>query len=221
MPTSKRIFWAAYAAIYDLLWDNELTAMTAQAVIAELGERQGPVCEVGAGTGLITRHLEMAGLSVESSEPNASMATRFARRLPDTEFERLTIDEVAESRGSSGDVVAVNVLHLTSDPAKALSNLLRVAGPDGRAIVVTPRPETTVLRVAKAQRICGVSRWRAIRFWLLHLLLAPLTLLSDASPRKGLLRALNPDDAKISRSISGVSLLLVYSGTRQSGPQKS
>lgn len=217
MPTSKRIFWAAYAAIYDLLWDIELTAMTAQAVIAELGETQGPVCEVGAGTGLITRHLEMAGLSVESSEPNSSMATRFARRLPDAEIEPLTIDEVAESRGSTGDVVAVNVLHLTSDPAKALSNLLRVAGPDGRVIVVTPKPETTVLRVAKAQRICGVSRWRAIRFWLLHLLLAPLTLLSGASPRKELLRVLNPDDAKISKSIAGVSLLLVYSGTRQSG----
>lgn len=169
-------FWSVYAAIYDRLWDNELWSAIVDAAAKALAADRGPrrIYEVGAGTGLTTRRLRDAGWEVLASEPNRAMLGRFRRRLPDVSCEPVDIAEFCDSSREPLDVVAVNVLHLVPDPGGALRELTRIAGPQGRVVVITPKPEASLLRAMSAQHRLGVSAPRILGFWLLHLILAPL-----------------------------------------------
>jgi SAM-dependent methyltransferase len=207
----NRVLWALYPRVYDRLWDDPLTASLTNVVMDELPPDL-PVEEVGAGSGLFTKRIAQAGLTVTASEPNSRMRQRFAKRLPSVELIDATIDRLPPVRQAPCSVVAANVLHLTSDPMDALAVLRRRAGRGGRVVVVTPSPRATLSRVARAQRRNGKSRRATLGFVLLHVLLAPVTILAggQATPRR--LARVNDVDALDKRTIEGVARVLVFEG---------
>lgn len=205
-----RAFWRAYAAVYDLLWDNELLDAVVAEVVAHVGAVER-VVEVGAGTGLATGRLVAHGLAVDAHEPEGAMRARLERRgLGVSVGDRSLADVVPRSGGAVA--VAINVLHLTNDPVAALDDLRRVAGPGGRAVVATPDPDVDLFRVARAQRGTGVGRARIVRFVGLHAWLAPLTALAGAGVAHDRLRVLAEAPAVRRSCVAGVSRVLTFSG---------
>lgn len=181
----ERALWRAYSSVYDTLWDTPLTERLAQRVCEEV-PATGPVEDVGAGTGLVTTHLVAAGHEVVAHEPHAGMRRRFMRRLPHVTIDELAVDDLRPD-GVSRTVVAVNVVHLAGDANAAVERLRRRAGPGGRVVVATPSPDVSVLRVARAQQRAGGTTLDAIRFVVLHLLLAPLVAVAGGGPQRGTL----------------------------------
>ena len=171
------LFWRLYARWYDTLWDTPLTSAVAARVVALLPAGL-PVVELGAGTGLVTRHLVGPTRVVRASEPDRYMRARLrARSLP---LAGLTTETIDGCRLPAGDhaVVAVNVLHLVPDASRALARLTALAGPGGRVILVVPAAGATVTRVARAHRSAGASRGHAVLFCLAHAVLGPVALLA-------------------------------------------
>ena len=218
----RRLFWAAYAALYDQLWDNALADLVSAAVIAAL-DGHTRVLEVGAGTGVITSRLISAGVAMHACEPEPHMATRFARKLPAVPLDQLRCDQLCLSSGSR-TVVAVNVLHMIDDPICAVKQLQGAAGPHGRVVIVTPEAGQTLRDVAAAQRGCGVSRAKVARFIAWHAALAPLTRAAAATADPTRLRWVEDIDpgAVIGTSSCGPFRILVVVGAiEQSRPDAS
>ena len=212
---TRRLFWAAYAAMYDQLWDNAHADLIAAAIIAGLDGRT-QVLEVGAGTGVITSRLLDAGVAVHACEPEPHMATRFARKLPAVPLEQVRCDQLSLPAGSRV-VVAANVLHMIDNPTLALKQLRAAAGPHGRVVIVTPAPGQTLRDVAAAQRDRGVSRTRVMRFIAWHAALAPLTRVAATASDPTRLRWVEDIDpgAVISTSLCGPFRILVVTGAME------
>ncbi len=171
MTKRARLFWSAYARLYDQLWDTpQLRDISAR--ISQLLPKGSGLLEVGAGTGLVAGHLRRAGHQVVACEPSASMADRFERRLPEIPLLRVGLGALPSA--SAPNVIAVNVVHLLDDPAVGVARLRAVCVPNGAVIVVTPDPRAGLRAVAGAQRRAGVHPLRVARFLLWHLALAPL-----------------------------------------------
>lgn len=168
--------WRVYPSLYDILWDSALTDEIADELIADL-PLELPVEEVGAGTGLFTQRLLAAGLHVIASEPDERMAARLRRRLPHLPLLPASIADLPAPERRPCTVVAANVLHLSHDPAGALTALRQRAGQDGTVAVVTPAPNATVRGTALARRRAGDRRRSAFAFLACHVLLAPLVAL--------------------------------------------
>jgi SAM-dependent methyltransferase len=173
----RNLFWRCYAAVYDSLWDNEMSAAVAASVAAKL-PAGAEILEIGAGTGIVTGHLTDAGFRVIACEPSQAMARLFRRRLPDIPLYRRPFDQVA----FRGHQVAVNVVHLLPDPTDAVRQL-QARGP---VVIVTPDPNATLYTVARAQRRLGVGHGLVVRFVLAHLALGPLAVLCGVSPTANL-----------------------------------
>lgn len=169
------LFWHAYATLYDSIWDHDVTRQTARAIEAHLPDG-GAILEVGAGTGLITREFAHRA-SVTATEPNHQMMARLrARGLPVTTLEVPMAD--VPSPDGPHVVVAANVLHLT-DAVESSRQLERLAA-GGLVVIATPRAGLTGAGVAAA--VGRHDSWAtAVKFVLLHQLLAPLTLLSRSA----------------------------------------
>lgn len=205
----SRLHWKAYRSIYDALWDNELTTSVAEAVHEQLDDRM-PVDEIGAGTGLVTQRLVAAGLHVTAVEPDDYLRRRLQMRCPAAEVSASPLKQLCPPRTRPRSVVAVNVAHFLDDPQDALDRLRRRAGEGGQLVVVTPSPTVSLTAVALAQRALGVPRRRVLRFLALHIAIAPLTIVLGASVRQ---RPPVPErDARVARSLHGVSRLLVFDG---------
>src|SRR5262249_51770835 len=133
-----------------------------------------PVLELGAGTGLITRRLVAGGFAVSASEPEPHMRRRLRARLPGVALTSQRCEDV-RAGAEAGSVVAVNGVHMTSDPLLAIGTLRAAAGPGGVAVVVAPHANATLPAVARALHDAGCSKAVVARFLGLHALLAPLT----------------------------------------------
>jgi SAM-dependent methyltransferase len=205
-----RAFWRAYAAVYDMLWDNGLMDAVVAEVVAHVGAVDR-VVEVGAGTGLATARLVDHGLAVEAHEPNPAMRARFLRRGVGVPIGDRPIGGIPPLTAAAA-VVAVNVLHTTSDPAASLDRLRRIAGPGGRVVVATPEPGVDLRRVARAQRAAGVGRVGIARLVGLHAGLAPLTALAGAGVSSARLRAVTSTPAIRRSSVADVCRVMTFTG---------
>jgi SAM-dependent methyltransferase len=221
MNPFDKALWAVYPLMYDRLWDTGLTAEAARAVTGQVPVDM-PVEEVGAGTGLVTQHLVDAGLAVTVSEPNSRMRKRLTARLPCTPLRSAPLDDLPPPSETPQSIVAANVVHLTSDPTKAVDALRRRAGVGGRAVIVTPAANVTLVRVARAHRACGESRRSVLRFILLHGILSPLTTLAGAAVSRRSLASVKDDEAIRSECVRGVSQVIVFGGLDiQAGERRS
>jgi SAM-dependent methyltransferase len=214
----SRLFWAGYALVYDSLWDNPLL-QSAGAVIARLPATDSTVREVGAGTGVVTRHLVAAGHRVEAVEPDPAMARRLTRRLPQVPVRRCTVDDLGSARPAEA-VIAVNVIHLLPDPLAAIDRLRRGCVTGGAVIVVTPDPGAGLAAVAIALHRARMTGWWITRFIALHLLLGPFAAFCGIKPGAALCWADSDQLRAYARSwpptagpVSTIFRLLVLPGT--------
>jgi SAM-dependent methyltransferase len=214
------VFWAAYARVYDQLWDNELMVAVAAWVALKLPAGSA-VLDVGAGTGIVAAQLRTHGHAVTACEPTQAMATRCARKLPGVALAPTRCEDLAA--GIADNVVAVNMVHMLEDPVAGVAQLRRVCRPGGVLILVTPDPSIGLLGVAAAQRRAGVSHWRAARFVAYHLVLGPLAALCGLpAPRR--LGWVRPDAAWLAEAtdrigpIGGVYWLFTLPGAGSAMP---
>jgi SAM-dependent methyltransferase len=210
--SSTELLWRVYSRWYDRLWDVPLTHEVGRAVAGHLAP-DDEVVEVGAGTGLISAHLLAARTrSLRVTEPDPQMRARLRARLPGVHVGAAALEELDVVAGRRRTVVAANVVHLLAVPERAVEHLRKVAGAQGQVIVVTPRPGVSLRDVVRAQRRTGSSRWQAMRFVLLHLLLAPLTALAGVGLRRE--RASRAVVAGFEQviEVAGVTLVLRYRG---------
>lgn len=106
----------------------ELSALSLFASVVD-----GPVLEVGCGTGLVTAELVKLGVDVSGLDLSPGMLEVARRQLPDVRFEVGSMLELPHPDGSFGGVAAwYSTIHVPDDllPA-ALAELARVLRPGG------------------------------------------------------------------------------------------
>jgi ubiquinone/menaquinone biosynthesis C-methylase UbiE len=128
-----------FAALYD-----RLTAQLERDVLgprraALLGELEGQVLDVGAGTGANLPHFHRAG-RVVATEPDPAMRSRLARKLGDARVPVELAGAAAESLpfddATFDAVVFTCVLCTVADPQVAVAEARRVLKPAGRLIAL-------------------------------------------------------------------------------------
>lgn len=101
---------------------------------------QGPVAEIGAGTGKFTRTLVDLGLRVLAIEPDMAMLDELVRRrVPSVTPMRAVAEALPLADASMGAVVAAQAWHWF-DAARAWDSAMRVLAPSGRIAVIWNAP---------------------------------------------------------------------------------
>lgn len=138
------LFWAAYAKVYDFIWDSPLTTVVRGALQADLPS-PGAAVDLGCGTGLSSLGLHAQGWEVIGVDSSAAMLERAisrarittALRCPDASATGLT-------EYSFQLVVLSNLLHLHPNPLQVLDEAWRLTAPNGRIVVVWPSAGATL-----------------------------------------------------------------------------
>jgi ubiquinone/menaquinone biosynthesis C-methylase UbiE len=127
------------AAIYDRFMRESEDACLAGWRRELLGNVEGRVLEIGAGTGANLAHYP-PGARLTLAEPDGFMRTRLAARLATTQRTAEIADAPAEALpwqdGSFDAVVSTLVLCSVADPAAALAEIHRVLRPGGALVFV-------------------------------------------------------------------------------------
>ena len=123
-----------YAAMYDLLAKGGEKAMSRH-LSHIVGEAEGRVLEIGAGTGASLPYYERAR-EVVATEPDPFMLARALRRLEElglthVELRRHAAEDLPFEDAGFDSVVSSLVLCTVRDPARALSEVRRVLKPGG------------------------------------------------------------------------------------------
>jgi SAM-dependent methyltransferase len=135
VETSRSISYSRIADRYEQLRGGSARA-AALAAAMQPWVTDGVVCDVGAGTGVVTEHLRRRRLEVLACDLSFEMltqaSTRFPRRLHVADATALAL------RNESVDALTyVWVLHLVGDLATALGEARRVLRPGGRVISIS------------------------------------------------------------------------------------
>jgi SAM-dependent methyltransferase len=96
----------------------------------------GDVLEVGAGTGELWRHVELAGLRLTLTDFSPAMCA-LLRSVPGAEVRECDASDLPFADGSFDAVIANHMLYHVDDPAAALASFARVLRPGGRLAVAT------------------------------------------------------------------------------------
>jgi ubiquinone/menaquinone biosynthesis C-methylase UbiE len=134
------IFDRVFASVYDRLMSRSEKAGLRAHREDLLEDARGRVLEIGGGTGA---NLSFYGSGVETltiTEPEAAMARRLERKLPDSahpvEFVHACAEELPFEDGAFDVVVSTLVLCTVKDQPRALSELRRVLKADGRLLFI-------------------------------------------------------------------------------------
>jgi ubiquinone/menaquinone biosynthesis C-methylase UbiE len=120
---------------------------------AQTGDR---VLEVGCGAGHVLARFATANRT--GIDLSSGMLERARRRLgPEVRLLRSQAERLPFADGSFDVVLCTEVLEHTNDPSQVISELLRVAGPDGRVIVSIPS-EKNIDRAKRALSMIPILR---------------------------------------------------------------
>ena len=128
-----------FAALYDRMTASLERDVLSPRRASLLGELQGQVLDLGAGTGANLRHLRRA-TRVIAAEPDPAMRKRLARKVPDSpvpvELSAAAAESLPFADGTFDAVVVTCVLCTVADPETAVAEARRVLKPTGRLIAL-------------------------------------------------------------------------------------
>lgn len=136
------MWWDAVAGIYDLatqIVNGRANRKVALRVSQEI-QSTDQVLECACGTGLLTQYIYPICRSIVATDYSAAMLKQVNRKCSNAQnlqLERCDITQLPYPDHSFDVVIAGNVLHLLSDPIKALRELERVCRPGGKIIIPT------------------------------------------------------------------------------------
>ena len=136
-------FWDRVAWLYDLVERSNRAVNTAAAArTAQLVPAGARVLDCAAGTGEFSlAAAKRAGtvLCTDQSQAMLKQARKKAarRKVTNIRFAQRDVTALSDPDGSFEAVIAANVLHLLSQPEKAVRELWRVTAPRGRLILPT------------------------------------------------------------------------------------
>lgn len=136
-------FWDRVAWLYDLVErSNRVVNTAAAARTAQLVPAGARVLDCAAGTGEFSlAAAKRAGtvLCTDQSQAMLKQARKKAarRKVTNIRFAQRDVTALSDPDGSFEAVIAANVLHLLSQPEKAVRELWRVTAPGGRLILPT------------------------------------------------------------------------------------
>lgn len=136
------MFWDKVSRLYDLfenVYNHKVYVGTGEKV-AEFMEPSDDVLECACGTGAITICIAKKCKSLIATDFAIGMLKRAAkkcRNYKNVRFKRADITNIKCRDARFDKVVAGNVIHLLSDPGKALAELERVVKPGGKIIIPT------------------------------------------------------------------------------------
>jgi len=135
--------WRAFSSRLDV-------AAEAAVLDRELSDASS-VLDVGGGLGTVTRRLHLAGRRCVLVDPTVPAAGTVdaddgtAIQMVPGRAEALPFED-----GSFDAVVATWILQYTSDPARAVSEMIRVAAPRARVLIVQAHPDNPIVRCYNA-----------------------------------------------------------------------
>ena len=136
-------FWDRVAWLYDLAERSNRAVNTAAAArVAELVPVGARVLDCAAGTGTFSLAAAEKAASVLCTDQSPAMLDRARKKakkrgLTNVSFALRDVTALSDPDGSFEAVIAANVLHLLSQPEKAVRELWRVTAPGGRLILPT------------------------------------------------------------------------------------
>lgn len=136
-------FWDRVSWLYDLVERSNRAVNTAAAArTAQLVPAGARVLDCAAGTGEFSlAAAKRAGtvLCTDQSQAMLKQARKKAarRKVTNIRFAQRDVTALSDPDGSFEAVIAANVLHLLSQPEKAVRELWRVTAPGGRLILPT------------------------------------------------------------------------------------
>ena len=100
----------------------------------------GPVLDVGSGTGRHTRYLAEAGRDVKGVEPNAAMLKLAQDKFPEIEFVQGDLSSLPAEDETHAAVICGNVFSHLAEIGPPIKEIARVLRPRGRALISLPHP---------------------------------------------------------------------------------
>ena len=156
-----------FAALYDpFLWWGERRGL-GQLRRGLVGQAEGRVLEIGAGTGLNLMHYSTGVSELVLAEPEPPMVARLERRLRADGRPGRIVKAGAErlpfGDGSFDTVVSTLVLCTVDDPASALREIRRLLAPGGRLLFLEHVRADDGSRLARWQDRLEAP-WRAFAY---------------------------------------------------------
>ena len=136
------MFWDKISPLYDLfenIYNYKVYTGTGK-IVADYIEPSDEVLECACGTGAISIYI--AGkckrlIATDYSVGMLKQAARKCRKYRNISFKKADITHIKCRNARFDKVVAGNVIHLLSEPGKALAELERVTKPGGKIIIPT------------------------------------------------------------------------------------
>lgn len=136
--------------LYDLEHEDYYDDVEALVQFAEFGD--GPILELGCGTGRILIPLAEAGhrvVGIDSSEPMLAVATERSKQLPNVELLQADMSDLRGfGEASFGLIIASlnSIMHLAErDQRRMIETAFRTLSPGGRLIIDTLNPSADQL----------------------------------------------------------------------------
>ena len=136
------MFWDKVAILYDLfetIYNKKVYYGTGKKV-AEYISNSDVVLECACGTGAITKYIVQKCKFIHATDYSDAMLKQTAKKCKNfnnISIEKVDITNLKYNDNSFDAVIAGNVIHLLSDPAKAFEELKRVTKSNGKIIIPT------------------------------------------------------------------------------------
>jgi ubiquinone/menaquinone biosynthesis C-methylase UbiE len=139
--------WNAFSARLEV-------SASAAVIEREIGDAAS-VLDVGGGLGAVTRQLPLAGRRCVRVDPPLDSLHAAPRTLPADDGTPIRLvpgraEALPFEDGSFDAVVATWTLQYTRDPGRAVAEMIRVAAPRARIVIVQAHPENPIVRCYNA-----------------------------------------------------------------------